>query len=90
MLAICNEGCNKQFEVKEFKERKLKGGVREIYFKCTHCNKKYICFYTDREIRKLQTDLRNKRSNTKREEIEQLQQRIKEKMDKLKVEMLGT
>lgn len=71
MLVTCNEGCKKQFEIKQLKERKLKDGVIETYFKCPKCGRKYICFYTDKEIRKLQAELRDKWSKDLKEEAEE-------------------
>lgn len=90
METYCDKGCKKKFEIKEFKERKLKDGVMETYFKCPHCHKKYNCFYTDKEIRRLQAQLRNKWGKATREEIEDLQAKVKVKMDNLKSKMLGT
>ncbi|ABS42177.1 hypothetical protein [Clostridium botulinum] len=89
METYCDKGCKKKFEIKEFKERKLKDGVIETYFKCPKCGKKYICFYTDKEIRLLQAKLRSKWSKVSREDIEQLQGKVKVKMDILKGKMLG-
>jgi uncharacterized protein YlaI len=90
MLATCNEGCEKTFNLDELKEKKLKNGVIETYFKCPHCHKKYNCFYTDKEIRKLQAKLRSKWGKASRREIEELHLKIKIKMDNLKGKMLGT
>ncbi|MBN3405726.1 hypothetical protein CF088_10580 [Clostridium botulinum] len=89
METYCDKGCKKKFEIKEFKERKLKDGVIETYFKCPKCGEKYICFYTDKEIRLLQSKLRSKWSKASREDIEQLQGKVKVKMDILKSKMLG-
>lgn len=46
MKGICNLGCNQIFEDPIFKEAKVKDDIREVYFKCPHCGRKYICFYT--------------------------------------------
>ncbi|EJP6471373.1 hypothetical protein NHI66_000621 [Clostridium botulinum] len=90
MLISCNEGCKRNFELAKFKEKKLKNGVIETYFKCPYCGKKYNCFYTDKEIRRLQAQLRNKWGKASRREIEELHLKIKIKMDNLKEKMLGT
>ncbi|MBY6758653.1 hypothetical protein HYH82_15275 [Clostridium botulinum] len=90
MLTTCNEGCGKTFNLDKLKEKKLKNGVIETYFKCPHCHKKYNCFYTDKEIRKLQANLRSKWGKSTREEIEELHSKIKIKMDNLKGKMLVT
>lgn len=90
MLVKCNKGCEKNFELAKFKEKKLKDDVVETYFKCPHCGKKYNCFYTDKEIRQLQAQLRNKWGKAMREDIEYLHAEIKVKMDNLKSKMLSS
>ena len=90
MLVACNEGCKRNFELAKFKEKKLKDDVVETYFKCPHCHKIYTCFYTDKEIRQLQAQLRNKWGKATREEIEDLHAQIKFKMDNLKSKMLSS
>ncbi|AUN10423.1 hypothetical protein RSJ21_09350 [Clostridium botulinum] len=89
METYCDKGCKKKFEIKELKERKLRDGVIETYFKCPKCGRKYNCFYTDKEIRQLQAQLRNKWGKASRREIEELHLKIKIKMDNLQEEMLG-
>lgn len=37
---------------------KFKGYVIETYFKCSHCQKKYIAFVTDKQARKAQKEIR--------------------------------
>ncbi|EQC1536939.1 hypothetical protein [Clostridium botulinum] len=90
METYCDKGCRKKFEIKEIKERKLKDGIIETYFKCPKCGKKYVCFYTDKAIRQLQAQLRSKWGKATREKIEELQAKVKVKMDNLKSKMLGT
>lgn len=90
MLAVCNEGCNKQFELTELKELKHDNDIIETYFKCPKCGKEYICFYTDKDIRKLQAELSNKWGKSSRKEIEELQVKVKNKMNTLKSKMLST
>ena len=84
MKVICTKGCNKVFENPEFKEEKLEYDVREIYFRCPHCGKKYTCFYTDREIRKLQA-LQRKTGDIN--EFNNLKEKVTERMNKLKDRM---
>jgi len=81
MRVICTKGCNKEFEDPVFKEDKLNGDIREVYFKCPHCNWKYTCFYTDREIRKLQA-LQRKTKDKK--EFNKLKEKVTNRMNKLK------
>ncbi|MGF6356780.1 transcription initiation factor IIE alpha subunit [Paenibacillus sp. 4624] len=52
---ICNEGCNQQFTIERFEIEQMNDGVEQTYFECTHCKKRYVAFYTDPEIRKLQS-----------------------------------
>jgi tyrosine-protein phosphatase YwqE len=55
---ICNEGCNKQFDITEMPTVELEGGIEKTFFTCTHCQHEYVAFYTDNEIRKLQDKIR--------------------------------
>lgn len=90
MLAVCDEGCKKQFEVTKFKEKTHKNNVIETYFRCPHCNKKYVCFFTDDRIRKKQSEVRRLSNNpANNQRIEQLQAELKEDMNRLKKKMLG-
>lgn len=56
---ICNEGCNQQFEVKSFEIEQMNDGVEKTYFDCPHCKHRYVTFYTDPEIRKVQASIRS-------------------------------
>lgn len=87
MKVICTKGCNKQFEKPIFKEKKLKEDIREIYFKCPHCGVKYTCFYTDREIRKLQALQRKTKDSSQfnklKEEVTRRMNNLKENIKKI-------
>ncbi|WP_010271375.1 hypothetical protein [Paenibacillus senegalensis] len=54
MIAICNAGCQQQFQHNGNKVLRLPGGVEKTYFACPHCQHEYVLYYTDAEIRKLQ------------------------------------
>lgn len=57
--AICNEGCNKPFEITDMPTLQIDDSDVEITcFYCTHCNHRYVAFYTDAEVRKLQEKIR--------------------------------
>ncbi|WP_025708683.1 hypothetical protein [Paenibacillus graminis] len=56
--AICNEGCGEQFEVKGFQTARLPGAVEKTYFNCPHCQREYVAYYTDSEVRQLQDKIR--------------------------------
>lgn len=87
---VCDK-CNKEFKI-VLKTRKLPLGVEEVYFKCTHCNEKYVSYYTDESIRKKQREI-----NKMYEEIAKITDKInktkaetKSDMEELKKKMLGT
>ncbi|MEO2212105.1 hypothetical protein ABGV40_14780 [Paenibacillus amylolyticus] len=56
---ICNEGCNQEFTVSSLEIEKMNDGVEKTYFDCPHCKHRYVAYYTDPEIRKLQDDINN-------------------------------
>lgn len=100
MVAICDEGCNKQFEVTSLKEIGRDNSVIEISFTCPYCEKKYVCCFTDRMIRlkqyklnKLWEKYRTARTSEKQrsifKSIEKLKVEIKKDMNALKIKMLG-
>lgn len=98
-MVYCNK-CKKEFEI-NIKTKKYTGGIEETYFKCPHCNKRYIGFFTDKNIRIKQKKVRNV-SNELNEcrdmaqrivllkEIDKMKQALKVDMDNLKEKMLGT
>ena len=53
MNEVTCDKCGKKFEI-NLKTRRLPLDVREAYFICPHCNEKYICYYTDPQIREKQ------------------------------------
>lgn len=60
-LIICDE-CQSEFAINlktlEHPANKLKDYVIETYFRCPHCNEKYIAFVTDRQAREMQKEIR--------------------------------
>lgn len=52
---VCNK-CGKKFEI-NLKTRRLPLDVREVYFICPHCKEKYVCYYTDPQIREKQKEI---------------------------------
>ena len=58
---ICDD-CQKPIEIK-LKFKKVKGDIRQHYFVCLHCNRNYISFYTNPEIRKLQKEISTMRKD---------------------------
>lgn len=89
--AICDAGCEEQFEVTEFNIIKMDEGIEKTYFTCPHCEHEYLVFYTDAEIRKLQNSIPIVgRMNGKSSRVLTLYEQVKEKMDALRVRMEAT
>jgi transcription elongation factor Elf1 len=98
MPAICNEGCNKQFEVNGFQTARLPGAIEKTYFTCPHCKHEYVAFYTDLEVRDLQAKIRRVQTKLQNPRVDQaetlkqvkdLQAQIKEGMDRVKAKVEG-
>lgn len=89
MLAICDaeDGCKKEFTLEKFEVEKLDNDIEKTYFKCPHCNKKYVAFYTDKEIRRKQKFIRNVKDNKKfdklKDEIGKDMKRLRKKIETL-------
>lgn len=49
--------CGKSFTIKP-QEKKHGNGIKETYFRCTHCNERYTAYVTDANIRKKQRDIK--------------------------------
>lgn len=93
MLAICDGtgGCKKEFRIAGFEVGKLDNGIEKTYFKCPHCNKEYVAFYTDEDIREKQEEMRALQARYHKAKkvkvlrrIQKLQAEIGRDMDKLK------
>lgn len=92
----CDAGCQKAFEIEDFQMVRIGDGVDKVYFTCPHCGHEYISFYTDPEIRELQSRIRRvqqlfanpRADHVKAEQREaEIKAQIKEKMDSLRVRM---
>lgn len=58
---VCDDCQNKiTINLQEYEHpvHKFKGYVIETYFKCPHCQKKYIAFVTDKQARTMQKEIR--------------------------------
>ncbi|NBI08271.1 transglycosylase [Senegalia massiliensis] len=93
-VAYCND-CKKQFQV-ESKEKQLEDNIIKHYFKCPHCKKEYIVYYSDHLIRKKQDkmkelnnkylserDLQPQKALKTYKQIKKLKKEIGKDMDKL-------
>lgn len=60
-VTVCDQ-CQSEFVINlkslEHPANKIKGYVIESYFRCPHCNEKYIAFVTDKEARKMQKEIK--------------------------------
>lgn len=83
MLVKCDgeNGCGEEFGIKGFEVEKLGNGTEKTYFKCPHCGKEYIAFYTDKGIRMKQFKIRKLTSAKK---INKLKKEIGNDMDNLR------
>ena len=83
MLVKCDglDGCGEEFRTTGFKAKKIDSDIEKTYFRCSHCNKEYISFYTDSLIRKKQQRIRRSKSIY---EINKIQKQIKNDMDNLR------
>lgn len=81
---LCNEGCNQQFTVDGFEIEKLNDGVEKTYFECPHCKHRYVAYYTDPEIRKMQTNIRNLQGSNQTSKGMKLIEKNKRLMDELR------
>jgi hypothetical protein len=98
MPAICNEGCNKQFEVNGFQTARLPGAIEKTYFTCPHCQREYVAFYTDLEVRDLQAKIRRVQTKLQNPRVDQaailkqvkdIQGQIKAGMDRVRAAVEG-
>lgn len=55
---ICDKSCGQNVYVKHLKVAKLHNSIEKTYFNCPNCSQEYVCFYTDKSIRKLQSKMR--------------------------------
>jgi hypothetical protein len=82
LKGTCDE-CGKEFNV-QFKQKHHPEKIIETYFKCKHCKKRYFCFATDPEVRKMQQEIKSIESPFLRLGM---QQKINARMKKIKGEI---
>jgi transcription initiation factor IIE alpha subunit len=85
MNAQCDK-CNKYFEV-QIKLRKPDRGIEEHYFNCSHCGEKYISYYTNKNIRRKQKEVRALYDKLSKLKSDEQQQKLFEKIANLKALM---
>ena len=90
LLAKCDGagGCGQQFTITKFENKKVFDDVKKNFFRCPHCGKEYVNFYTNTSIRKKQVKMRTMKNPTP-EKVETLRLQIKAEMDELKVRYGG-
>lgn len=88
VLATCDgeNGCGEEFRIARLSVDNLADGVEKSYFVCPHCEKEYVAFYTDREVRKKQQAIRRVTNpyllKKKRKEIAADMAALRERMEK--------
>ena len=86
ILATCNH-CENITTI-EYKTKKHPKGLTETYFNCMVCNHHYTCFVTDKKVREMQKKAKNLRMVSKfrdvTNELQSLQEKINERMERLK------
>jgi phage terminase large subunit GpA-like protein len=86
ILATCNHCQN--ITTINYQTKKHKSGLIETYFKCMVCNHHYTCFVTDKKVREMQKKAKNLRMVSKfrdvTNELQSLQEKINERMERLK------
>jgi hypothetical protein len=70
----------------QFKEQDHAKGIKETYFKCHHCHKRFTCYVTNKAVRAKQKEIRRTKDQATRE---RLQQEVNKRMDELKTELIG-
>jgi transcription initiation factor IIE alpha subunit len=84
------DSCDNDFEI-ENKTESIGETVEKNYFTCSHCDKEYVSYYMDQNIRKKQSDLkmlwRNIRSSTTPKNYNKLQKKIEELQDEIKKDL---
>lgn len=77
-------GCFRKFTLSRYENRSIGGSLEEVYFECPYCHKHFTVYYTDPEIRSLQSKLRSTSDPAEQAEVRRV---IKEKLIKLKKEV---
>ena len=84
------DSCNNAFEI-EMKTESIGETVEKNFFTCSHCDKEYVSYYMDQNIRKKQSDLkmlwRNIRSATTAKNYNKLQKKIEELEKEIKQDL---
>jgi phage terminase large subunit GpA-like protein len=92
ILARCNHCEN--ITIIEYKTKKHSKGLTETYFNCVVCNHHYTCFVVDKKVKQLQTKAKNLRRVMQfkdvRDELQSLQEKINERMERLKQELVNS
>lgn len=87
VLAKCDgdKGCGQEFRIARLSVDYFADGVEKSYFRCPHCDKEYVAFYTDKEIRKKQQAIRRVTNpyllKKKRKEVAADMVALREKME---------
>lgn len=81
-------GCGQEFWIVKFENKRVFGDIKKNFFRCPHCGKEYVNYYTNTSIRKKQAKMRTMK-NPRPEKVEALRLQIKTEMDELKARYGG-
>ncbi|QGH35145.1 hypothetical protein GI584_14310 [Gracilibacillus salitolerans] len=77
MIAQCTN-CGMPTTI-QFKDQDHPKGIKETYFKCQHCHKRFTCYVTNKAVRAKQKEIRRTRDQATRERLQlEVNQRMKE------------
>ena len=86
----CNQGCGQEFLLISIGAEVVRDDIWKHGFRCPHCGKEYIAYYTNEGIRRmqeLQKQLQAKPTKKNKKLIKDLAKRIEAGMERLKEEM---
>jgi len=73
----------------QFKTQDHPRGIKETYFKCQQCNKRYTCFVTNKAVRRKQKEIRSLTGLANTKIRERLQNEVNQRMSELKSELIN-
>ncbi|MGX5426940.1 hypothetical protein [Bacillus cereus] len=72
---ICKQ-CEREFEIKEIKSKRITDNIEEYYFECSECSVEQHCFYADKVVRKLMQHQKDLRSRLQKATSDKRKQKI--------------
>lgn len=100
MTNIKCDSCKEKFEIKRINTFHLGNGIEKSSFSCPHCTAEYVTCYTDKQIRKLQLEIKRLRAKSKKfrgegreeivQQIEDMSERCKTLIRELTISVTGS